>query len=154
MTLPIQNPLNALAEDLAGFYADPVGYVMYAFPWGEPGTPLEKSHGPRAWQREFLEDLGRMITERGFDGIIPVEAIQCSVASGHGIGKSALTAMLIKYVLDTRPHSKGVVTANTGDQLKTKTWAELGKWHNMSVTRARKQAAANEYISDDEDFLQ
>ena len=28
-----QNPEVMLAEDLAGFYADPLGFVMYAFPW-------------------------------------------------------------------------------------------------------------------------
>jgi hypothetical protein len=30
--------------------------------------------------------------------------------------------------------SKGTVTANTAEQLRTKTWAELGKWHRRSLT--------------------
>jgi hypothetical protein len=36
--------------------------------------------------------------------------------------------------MDTRPFSKGVVTANTSEQLKTKTWAELSKWHRLALT--------------------
>jgi hypothetical protein len=37
--------------------------------------------------------------------------------------------------MDTRPLCKGTVTANTADQLKSKTWAELGKWHSRSLTQ-------------------
>jgi hypothetical protein len=51
-----------------------------------------------------------------------------AVASGHGIGKSALVAWLILWALTTFEDTKGVVTANTEKQLKTKTWAELAKW--------------------------
>lgn len=129
------NPLQMIAEDLARFYADPFGYVMWCFPWGEKGTPLEQYSGPRQWQKDFLIDLGNEIKARGFNGINPVTPIQESTGSGHGIGKSALSAFLIKFILDTRPFSKGCVTANTSDQLKTKTWGELGKWHNMSLTK-------------------
>lgn len=53
----------------------------------------------------------------------------------HVTHNSAMSAWLIKWISDTRPFSKGVVTANTGDQLKTKTWGELGRWHSMSLTR-------------------
>ena len=129
------NVLDELAETLARFYDDPYGYVLWAFPWGEKGSPLENASGPRTWQKEFLIKWGEDIKERGFDGSNPVPPIQKSRASGHGIGKSALTSWIIKFILDTRPFSKGVVTANTSDQLRTKTWAEVGKWHNMSVTQ-------------------
>ena len=29
-----------LVEDILSFANDPLGYVWYAFPWGEPGTEL------------------------------------------------------------------------------------------------------------------
>ena len=29
---------------------DPEAFVMFVFPWGEKGTPLEKRTGPRKWQ--------------------------------------------------------------------------------------------------------
>ena len=46
-----------------------------------------------------------------------------AVSSGHGIGKSTLTAWFANWVMATRPHSKGTVTANTFTQLQDKTWS-------------------------------
>ncbi|EBI0451191.1 terminase, partial [Salmonella enterica subsp. enterica serovar Cerro] len=63
-----------------------------------------------------------------------VEAYRCATSSGHGIGKSALTAWVILYIMSTRPFCKGVVTANTSEQLRTKTWGELGKWKKRCIT--------------------
>lgn len=135
-----------LTDDLASFYADPLAYVMYAFPWDTEASiqmvELEEPYasrfgckwGPDKWACEFLDDLGRKIKERGFNGKDAVEPIRLTTASGHGIGKSAMVAWLIKFISDTRPFSKGVVTANTSEQLRTKTWAEVGKWHQMSIT--------------------
>ena len=135
-----------LMDDIGSFYADPLGYVMYVFPWStdrsiqqvELQSPYKErfncKYGPDQWACEFLDDLGREIKERGFDGRTTVRPIHFSTASGHGIGKSALVSWLIKFILDTRPFSKGVITANTGEQLRTKTWAELGKWHRLSIT--------------------
>ena len=124
-----------IANTVTEFYGDPYGYVMWVFPWGEEGTPLANfPGGPRPWQKLFLLELGKQIRGRGFNGVDPVDPIRMARASGHGIGKSALTAWLIKFILDTRPFAKGVVTANTSNQLQTKTWGELAKWHGMSLT--------------------
>jgi len=128
------DPEQELADRIGEFYYDPYGYVMFNFPWGEKGTVLENKTGPREWQKDFLIEWGRQIVDRDFDGVNPVMPIEIDVASGHGIGKSACSAWIIKFVHDTRPNSKGCVTANTSDQLKTKTWAELGKWHKLSLT--------------------
>ena len=137
---------DQIAQDIAGFYSDPLAYVMYVFPWNsEPSiqkVELDEAYkdrfssiyGPDRWACEFLDDLAKDIKKRGFNGRDAVEPIRFSTASGHGIGKSVLVAWLIKFILDTRPFSKGVVTANTSDQLRTKTWAELGKWHGYSIT--------------------
>ena len=59
------------------------------------------------------------------------EAIQIAAASGHGVGKSTLVAWIILWAISTFEDTRGVVTANTETQLKTKTWAELGKWHRL-----------------------
>jgi hypothetical protein len=122
-----------LATDIATFYADPLGHVLYSYPWGE--GQLRGFEGPDNWARGFLQDLGDEVRKRGFNGHSAVDPIQFSTASGHGIGKSALTAWLIRWIMDTRPFSKGIVTANTAEQLRTKTWAELAKWHHMGVTK-------------------
>lgn len=141
-----QNPDQMLAEDMGRFFADPLGWVMYAFPWdSDPNIQMVRleepwrsryncTYGPDAWACEFLDELGREITRRGFDGQTPVAAIQMATSSGHGIGKSTLTAWIILFILSTRPFSKGVTTANTSEQLKTKTWGELGKWKKKCIT--------------------
>jgi hypothetical protein len=136
----------ALADDMGSFFADPMGFVMYAFEWGtdlslqvvelqEPWASKYKSKfGPDAWACEFLDEVGRRVGENGFDGVSPVDAQRHATASGHGIGKSAITAWLILWIMSTRPHAKGVVTANTSEQLSSKTWSELGKWKKRCIT--------------------
>jgi hypothetical protein len=115
---------TGLMEWLATTSNDPLAWALGAFPWGEKGTVLEKYDGPLAWQREVMEQI-RL-------GILTVdEAIQLATASGHGVGKSALVSMLILWGFTTFPDCRGVVTANTETQLKTKTWAELGRWFNL-----------------------
>lgn len=139
-------PEEQLQNDIANFYDDPLGYVMYSFPWDtnpelevcELQSPYREQfncdYGPDVWACELLDTLGAEIKANAFDGRTPVDPIQISVASGHGIGKTAFAAWIIKFVMDTRANSRGTVTSNTDTQLRTKTWAELGKWHRMSMT--------------------
>ena len=54
--------------------------------------------------------------------------------SGHGIGKTTVTAWLTKFLMDTRPLAVGTVTAVTDTQLQARTWAELMFWHKKSMT--------------------
>jgi len=135
-----------LADALAEFYDDPLGHVMFSYPWDtdksiqlvelqEPyASRYGCKYGPDVWACEFLDALGAEIKERGFDGEHSVLPIQFATSSGHGIGKSVLVAWIAKFILDTRPYSKGVITAMTDAQLRTKTWAEIGKWHKLSLT--------------------
>jgi hypothetical protein len=118
-----------LTEDIAGFINDPLGYVLYAFPWGEPGTDLEDMDGPDAWQCEQMEAIAAKFDED------PEASIQDATASGHGIGKSAETAWLILWAMSTRPHLNGIITANTASQLTTKTWRELAVWHKRAINK-------------------
>lgn len=120
-----------LADQCASYHRDPYGWVLWAFDWGH--GELEGFEGPDEWQKEFLIEWGEQIRDRGFDGITPCIPIRFSFASGHGIGKSALSSWIILFIMSTRPSAKGIVTANTGDQLRTKTWAELGKWKSRCL---------------------
>ena len=140
---------DALDDLIADCYADPLKYVMTMFPWEtEHSIQLVElppayrdrfncKYGPDQWAIDILEQWGRDIRANAFDGKTAVAPLQYSVASGHGIGKSVLSAWVIKFIMDTRPGSKGTVTATTADQLRTKTWEELGKWHRMSLTAHR-----------------
>lgn len=132
--MPAKTSINVeLAEEIAQCYADPLRFVLLAYPWGEPG-PLAGAKGPDAWQREFLEDVGRKVRERGFDGIHAVKPVRMATASGHGIGKSTLVAWLVGWIMSTRPHCQGTITANTFTQLESKTWAQIRKWTQLSIT--------------------
>jgi hypothetical protein len=119
-----QNEARELVEALAGFTRDPLGFVYFAFQWGK--GELADYSGPDEWQKEILRALGA--------GLLTIEqAILLAVASGHGIGKSALVSWIILWALATRENTKGIVTANTESQLKTKTWSELAKWFRLFI---------------------
>lgn len=116
----------ALVDEMGNFYADPLNFVRFTFPWGEKNTILSEETGPDEWQVELLNRIGLGV-------LSPEQAIQEAISSGHGVGKSALVAWLILWFMSTRPHAMVVVTANTETQLTTKTWRELAKWHQLAI---------------------
>ena len=124
-------PMGEIVADLARFVCDPYGFVMWAFPWGQPNTMLADMKGPEQWQKEQLLRIGKQLVEAGPEGCV----IQEDVASGHGVGKSALVSWLILWAVSTLEDTRGVVTANTDSQLRTKTWAELAKWHSLFLAK-------------------
>ena len=138
--------MNELVRDIGGFTHDPFGFVMYAFEWGV--GDLEEFDGPDVWQREVLERMGEKLRAGGELGGI----IQEAISSGHGIGKSGLVAWIILWAMSTMADTKGVVTANTETQLKTKTWAELAKWYRMCVTKEWFTLTATALFSSDKEF--
>ena len=103
----------------------PLAYVYWAFPWGT--GELYGEDGPDTWQREVLLELEEALrtTET---------SVRFGASSGNGVGKGAMTGWLAKWFQDTRPQGKGLITANTSDQLATKTWAEVAKWHKLART--------------------
>jgi hypothetical protein len=111
--------------DLGRFTHDPLGFVLWAFPWRVEGTSLAAEDGPDEWQREQLQAIGDKLRDD------PHKAIQEATASGHGIGKTSQVAWLILWALMTHEDTRGVVTANTEGQLRTKTWPELSKWYSL-----------------------
>lgn len=120
-----------LIEDIGAFTHDPYGYVLYAFPWGEEGTDLAYSKGPRQWQAETFQEIRDHLQ----DPETRHQPLMLARASGHGIGKSAFISMLVKWGMDTCEDCKVVVTANTENQLRTKTWPEIAKWQRLSITQ-------------------
>lgn len=121
---------NEISSAIGSFTHDPYGYVLYAFPWGVPGSELEHHTGPRDWQRIELNELGEQLRK---GQVTTHEAILRAISSGHGIGKSCFVAWLILWSMSTFEDCKGVVTANTENQLKTKTWSEVAKWHRLAI---------------------
>jgi hypothetical protein len=110
---------------------DPEAFVLFAFPWGQPNTPLAKFSGPRKWQREILRDIGKHI--KANEGKANMDTLREAVSSGRGIGKSALVSWLILWMLSTRIGSTVIVSANSEAQLRSVTWGELTKWQAMII---------------------
>lgn len=136
---------------------DPYKFIMFAFPWGKENTPLHDKTGPRDWQREELESVADQIRnnklifnkrvikakslskhtkgkdrDKALQPFTPL-VYKSATASGRGVGKSSLTAWLTLWMMSTRLGSTTIVTANTEQQLKSRTWAEMGKWHTLSI---------------------
>jgi hypothetical protein len=86
---------------------------------------------PDDWQTEALQAI--------------VDNQRIAVASGHGIGKTRLTASLIHWFIATRPNPQIVVTANTQTQLNTKTWRELKKINQQAVNKHWFDSSATKF---------
>jgi hypothetical protein len=110
---------------------DPESFVLFTFPWGMENTPLANFKGPRKWQRRVLREITMHI--KANKGVLDMEALRIAVSSGRGIGKSALVAWLILWMLSTRIGSTVIVSANSENQLRTVTWGELTKWATMAI---------------------
>lgn len=133
--------LPELIGDLKQFARDPLGFVSdYAFPWGEEGD-LAGLSGPEKWQADLLARVGKNLSRN--------DAVLEAVASGHGVGKSALVSWLILWAMSTAQDTRIVVTANTETQLKTKTWVELAKWFRLFIDRDLFQMEATALFSVD-----
>jgi hypothetical protein len=117
-----------LHEFVASFAMDPLGFVQHCYYW-----PIKNESGPDAIQQRFLAELGEQVRARAFDGIHTVMPIRMAISSGHGIGKSALGAWIVHWIMSTRRNCHGTVTANTNDQLDKKTWNAIREWHRHLV---------------------
>ena len=133
-----------LVDFVASLTHDPLGFVLGCFDWGV--GELSEFDGPDEWQRETLTRIGDQLKS----GEISVQAaVQIAIASGHGIGKSALVSWIILWAISTHEDTKGVVTANTENQLKTKTWAEVAKWFRLCLTKHWFELTATALFSKD-----
>ena len=122
------HPHIQLAQRIGEFRYDPLGHALFAYPWGR--GVLEDVSGPRSWQREVMQTIGAHLSDPA------TRHMPCRIAraSGHGIGKSALIGMLVKWGLDTCVDTRIVLTANTESQLLTKTSPEIAKWAGLAIT--------------------
>jgi len=118
-------------EDIAAvaeYEHDPEGFACDAYRWGQ--GELKDYTGPRDWQRDVLRAIGGHLQDKATRH----KPLRLAVSSGHGIGKSALVGMVIDWALSTCDDCRVVVTANTENQLRTKTWPEIAKWTRLCLT--------------------
>lgn len=120
MRAPASNQIleyeRQLAQDIGACCRDPLKYALYNWP------DLEL----RQWQVEDYQQIAGKLKDN------PYQPVMSAIASGHGIGKGCDGAVLAHWAISTREMTRGVVTANTDTQLRTKTWPELAKWHSLA----------------------
>lgn len=122
------SPEEEIIELAAACDADPLAWAEQAFDWGE--GELSEYDGPREWQREAFAEIRDHLQnpETRF------QPLMLARASGHGIGKSAFIGMVTNWAMSTCDDCKVVITANTDNQLRTKTSPEVGKWARLAIT--------------------
>lgn len=143
---PLIDPEAALVRSMAYLCDKALSFVLFAYDWGaDPALRVvrlpddyrvlfDSEYGPDEWACDLLTEISRKERERAFDGSRAVDPIRVAVSSGHGIGKGALTSWLTNWLMSCRPNARGVVTASTGPQLESKTWAQVAAWTRRSIT--------------------
>lgn len=107
-----------------------------------PFNPFHVTHRKRRYRQTQARYKKRWI-----DDIIPMgkkDAMCITVERADGMylandfiptHNSALVSWIILWAISTYPDTKGVVTANTDTQLRTKTWPELAKWYRRFIAK-------------------
>ena len=113
--------MMAVDKLIAECHDDPVAYVR---------TILRAE--PDTWQADVMRDIA--------------SNQRVAVASGHGVGKTALISWLVHWFLANRKHPQIVVTANTKNQLDSKTWRELAKWNSQALNKAWFEHTATKFF--------
>jgi hypothetical protein len=116
-----------LRERLAEFRWDPLGAVMYGFPWGE--GELAAFKGPRIWQCEELDRLGAHLQNPATRH----STYRRYISSGHGPGKTTLMAFLGWWHQTTFLDAMARITANTDRQLTGTTSPEFSRWFRRAI---------------------
>lgn len=132
--------------------ASPLAFVMQV--WGLVPQPLKKEHAPAYltgltltgkdwdafcmtvqpdWFAPYID--GKHLTWQqslvlhGVEKALRKEVSpRISIVSGHGIGKSAISSILILWFLMVRYQSKVACTAPSADQMYDVLWSEIKKW--------------------------
>jgi hypothetical protein len=118
--------LEEIADELVACRSDPEAFVDRMFDWAN--EPELKGKSPERWQRDVLRTIR--------DGLPLGKAVRIAVASGHGVGKTALTSWICLWAMSTCRDCRGILTASNEAQLHTRNRAELRKWYRLFRGRA------------------
>jgi hypothetical protein len=132
-----------LRDRLAEFRWDPLGAVLWGFPWGE--GELANFSGPRVWQCEELERLGAWLQNPETRH----RTYRRAISSGHGTGKTTLLAFIAWWCQSTYLDAMARITANTDRQLTTTTSPEFNRWMRLAINAHWFQLQTSSIKADD-----
>jgi hypothetical protein len=130
--------LEEIADELVACRSDVELFVEKMFDWNAPELA---GKSPERWQRSVLQAIR--------DGLPLGKAVRIAVASGHGVGKTALTSWICLWAMATCRDCRGILTASNEAQLSTRNRAELRKWYRLFRGRAFFELTATALISAD-----
>jgi hypothetical protein len=119
--------LDQLADIAINCRYDPLKWANVAWNWGHGDLTNKKI---RNWQAEVMAEIGRHIQ----DPAKRHTPLRIAVASGHGIGKSACIGMISNWAMSCWRGARVLATANTEDQIRTKTSPEVATWFRRSIS--------------------
>lgn len=96
--------------------------VFIIFPFGEPGSPLEKMM-PYEWQMEEWAKYSAWLQNPE----TRYQTYRLNISSGNGAAKTAFGAMTLLMLMYTQ-RLKARITANTDPQMKQIVWPEYDLW--------------------------
>jgi hypothetical protein len=137
------NDLESIADELAECRNSPERFVDAMFDWNAAEL---KGKAPEQWQRQVLQGIR--------DGLPLQRAIRIAVASGQGVGKTALVSWIVLWAMSTCTDCRGILTASNEAQLATRNRAELRKWFRLFRGRAFFELSATALLSADEAHVQ
>jgi hypothetical protein len=135
----VTETLEEIADQLVACRGDPEKFVLEMFDW--ENEPELKGRSPEKWQTSVLQAIR--------DGLPLGKAVRVAVASGHGVGKTALTSWICLWAMATCRDCRGILTASNEAQLSTRNRAELRKWYRLFKGRAFFELTATALISAD-----
>jgi hypothetical protein len=130
--------LEQIADELVACRSDPLLFVETMFDWQHPEL---KGKAPEKWQREVLSAIR--------DGLPLQKAVRIAVASGHGVGKTALVSWICLWAMSTCRDCRGILTASNEAQLSTRNRSELRKWFRLFRGHVFFELTATALISAD-----
>src|SRR6516225_10166016 len=98
--------LEQIADALVECRSDPSLFVRTMFDWNAPELA---GKSPERWQRAVLQAIR--------DGLPLGKAVRIAVASGHGVGKTALTSWICLWAMSTCRDCRGILNASNEAQL-------------------------------------
>lgn len=115
---------QALINELMSCQKKATRFPKINFKWGHGdlyGKTLKK----------YQAELFQLIEDEINKG---TKTIRLAISSGHGVGKTANIAMIVNYFMSCWPKTRVVMTANTGPQVRNRTFAEVIKWMRMGMS--------------------
>lgn len=128
------------------YYKDKVkrnGRICHRITMTLPFNPFSLKHRKERYKQDIEHRyMCRWIDRIDYIGEKPGQCIEVENPDGLYLANdftvthnSALVSWIIIWAMATHEDTRGVVTANTDGQLKSKTWPELATWYNRFIAR-------------------